>query len=137
MSFSSPKRPSGIRLRRRLRASSLVQSIRSSGVSIGPGQMALQRIPSLPYCTAKDFVNESIPPLETVYASCGTVQPIKATNDATLMIEPPLPCFTIGGIAYFEHKKALLRLTSITLSQSSSEISVTLPSSDGIIPALL
>jgi len=61
----------------------------SSGVSTGPGAIAFARIRLGPNCTARDLVSAITPPLLAVYASCGTVQPTSATNEATLMIEPP------------------------------------------------
>src|SRR6187455_387568 len=51
-----------------------------------------------------------------------------------LMIEPP-PCTTMMGMTCFIVRKALLRLTSSTLSQLSSLISTTPPTS--AIPTLL
>src|SRR6185503_13577314 len=51
-----------------------------------------------------------------------------------LMIEPP-PCTTMMGMTCFIVRKALLRLTSSTLSQASSDSSTTPPTS--AIPTLL
>jgi len=62
--LSAPEAP--YELVKTMRASSLVQSMRSSGVSMGPGQMALARMPCFAYCTASDLVSAIIPPLLAV-----------------------------------------------------------------------
>jgi len=54
-----------------------------------PGAIAFARMRLGPNCTARDLVSAITPPLLAVYASCGTVQPTSATNEATLMIQPP------------------------------------------------
>src|ERR1700747_298802 len=80
MSSDLPKRPIGMRLKRvPFSAGSLKSHADSSGVSIGPGQIALERTPFGPNCTARDFVSAITAPLDAVYASCGTEQPTSAT----------------------------------------------------------
>jgi hypothetical protein len=54
--------------------------------------------------------------------------------DEMLMIEPP-PCRAITGMTCFMARKALLRLTANTRSQSASGTSTTFPVS--AIPTLL
>ena len=75
----------------------------SSGVSIGPGAIAFVRIRFGPNCTAEDLVSAITAPLLAVYASWGTVQPTSATNDATLMTEPP-PERRSSGMACLQHR---------------------------------
>ena len=59
-----------------------------------------------------------------------------ATNDATLMIEPP-PEASIAGMPYLQPSQTPLRFTSMTVSHVDSGVSVAPPSSAGKIPALL
>ena len=62
-----PKRPIGIRfIRLAFSAGSLNSHSINSGVSMGPGQIALDRMPLGPNCTARDFVSASTAPLEAV-----------------------------------------------------------------------
>ena len=66
MSSAWPNRPMGIRCSRtRFLFSSLSRS-RISGVSIGPGQMAFERMPFGPNCTASDLVSAITAPLLAV-----------------------------------------------------------------------
>ncbi len=60
----------------------------SSGVSIGPGLIELERTPLGANCTARLRVSDRTAPFEAVYASCGTEQPRIATKLAMLTIEP-------------------------------------------------
>src|SRR5687768_2107331 len=104
MSSGFPKRPLGLRANRmRLASGSVSSHAVISGVSIGPGQIALLRTPRGPNCTASDLVNAITAPLLAVYASCGTEQPSSATNDAMLITDPP-PDFSISGIPYLQHR---------------------------------
>ena len=117
-------------------SSSLSSQSISNGVSIGPGQIALVRIPIGPNWTARLRVSDRIAPFEAVYASCGTEQPRIATKLAMLMIEPP-PLATIAGMAYLQPRKTPRTLTAMTLSQVSTSVSITEWSASGMIPALL
>ena len=63
----------------------------SSGVSTGPGLIALLRTPRPANWTASERVSARTAPLLDEYASCGTEHPRIATKLATLMIEPD-PC---------------------------------------------
>src|SRR3569832_2069761 len=72
MSSDLPKRCIGMRLRRlAFSAGSLKSHAESSGVSIGPGQIAFERMPLGPICTARDFVSAMTAPLDAVYAAGG------------------------------------------------------------------
>src|SRR3954469_16301735 len=137
ISSGFPKRPVGFRARRiRLASSSLTsQSIRS-GVSTGPGQIALVRMPFGPNWTARLLVRLSTAPFEAVYASWGTEQPTSATKLAMLMIDPP-PAISIAGMAYLQPRNTPRTLTAITWSQTSTDVSVTEWSASGMTPALL
>src|SRR5216684_774888 len=136
ISSGRPKRPLGLRARRTALASGLVSSqLVMRGVSIGPGQIAFDRMPCGPNCTANDFVSAITAPLLAVYASCGTEQPTNATNDAMLTIEPPLPDRCINGMPYLQPKATPFTLTASTRSQTASSVSVTEWSACGKIPA--
>ena len=56
---------------------------------MGPGQSALHRIPLRAYSTAISRVIASTAPFDAVYAVCDVAAPSHATNDATLMMDPP------------------------------------------------
>ena len=88
------------------------------------------------YSTAISRVMASTAPLLVVYAICGVAAPMSATNDATLMIDPP-PDSSIAGMPALHPSQTPLRLTSMTRSQVDSGVSVAPPSSAGKIPALL
>lgn len=62
--------------------------------------------------------------------------PITATNDAVLMIDP-LPTGTMWRRAARQHRYTLLRLTSWTRCQAGSSVFSMRSSSGGEIPALL
>src|SRR5437899_2013794 len=96
----------------------------SIGVSMGPGQMALLRTPLGPNCTASDLVSAITAPFDAVYESCGTEQPTNATNEATLMTEPP-PESIMAGMPYLQHRYMPLRLTLCTWSHASTGVSIT------------
>ena len=67
ISSGFPNRPVGLRASRScFAASSLSSQSISSGVSIGPGQMAFDRTPLGPNCTASDLVRLSTAPLLAV-----------------------------------------------------------------------
>jgi len=78
----------------------------------------------------------STAPFDAVYATCGVAAPMWATNDATLMIEPP-PDAIIAGIAYLQQRETPLTLISSTRSHTASLVFVGLSSSPGETPALL
>src|SRR5207237_7667022 len=103
---------------------------------IGPGQSALQRMPLRAYSTAISRVIERTAPLEAVYAVWEVAAPIQATNDATLMIEPP-PDSSIAGIPNLHPNATPFTLTSRTMSQTRFSVECTEPSSPGMMPALL
>ena len=63
-------------------------------------------------------------------------RPTSATNDATLMTEPP-PRSTRYGIPYLQQRKTPFVLTSCTRCQASTSVSRMDASSAGMIPALL
>ncbi len=121
--------------RRALRAGSDISSA-SSGVSTGPGHNALARMPWRAHSTAISRVIDNTPPLLDVYAICAVAAPTSATNDATLMIEPP-PDSIIAGMAALQPSHTPFRLMSITRSHVASGVSSTPPSSPGNTPALL
>ena len=102
----------------------------------GPGTSALQRIPLRAYSTAISRVIASTAPFEAVYAVCEVAAPIHATNEATLMIEPP-PVPSIAGIPYLQPNATPLTFTARTVSHTASVVRCTEPSSAGMIPALL
>src|SRR4051812_3361161 len=107
-----------------------------SGVSIGPGEMALVRTPCGANWTARLRVSARTAPFEAVYASWGTEQPRMATKLATLMIEPD-PCSTIFGMAYLQPRNTPRTFTAMTMSQVATSVSTTEWSAAGMIPALL
>src|SRR5215207_7080256 len=99
-SSGRPNLPVGLRARRSALASGSVSSqLVSSGVSIGPGQIAFVLTPFGANWTASERVSAITAPLEAVYASWGTLHPTSATNDAILTIEPP-PERSIAGMPY-------------------------------------
>ena len=137
ISSGLPNRPLGLRASRiRFASSSLTSQSINSGVSTGPGQIALVRIPFGPNWTARLRVSERTAPFDAVYASCGTLQPRIATKLAMLMIEPPPPSI-IAGIAYLHPRKTPRTLTAMTLSQVATSVSITEWSASGMTPALL
>jgi hypothetical protein len=85
--------------KRRCRRSGSDNSSASKGVSIGPGHRALHRTRFRAYSTAISRVIARTAPFEAVYAVCEVAAPIQATNEATLMTEPP-PDPMIAGIPY-------------------------------------
>src|SRR5262245_33302325 len=121
---------------RRCRFCSSESSCISRGVSIGPGHKALQRIPRRAYSTAISRVIASTAPFEDVYAVCDVAAPTHATNDATLMIEPP-PLASIAGIPYLQPNATPLTLTASVVSQIVSEVASTDPSSGAMQAAWL
>ena len=62
--------------------------------------------------------------------------PIQATNEATLMIEPP-PDSIIAGIPYLQPCATPFTLIASVVSQIDSSVESTEPSSASITPALL
>ena len=71
---------------------SFANSSCSSGVFTGPGQSALTRMPCRANCTPSSLVIASTPPFDAVYEIWEVAEPITATNDAVLMIEPDCCC---------------------------------------------
>ena len=102
MSSGRPNRPVGLRARRSAFASGSVSSqLVSSGVSIGPGQIALVRIALRRELDRQRPGQRDHGAFEAVYASWGTLHPTSATNDAMLTIEPP-PARCIAGMPYLQ-----------------------------------
>jgi hypothetical protein len=89
ISEASANRPIGTCTRRRAaRSGSAANSPVSSGVLTGPGHTAFTRIPSRANCTPSSRDSASTPPLDAVYEICEVADPITATNEAVLMIDP-------------------------------------------------
>ena len=59
-----------------------------------------------------------------------------ATSEDVLITDPP-PAASRYGMPYLQHRKMLVRLTSITRFQVARPVSSTDPSSGSAIPALL
>ena len=78
----------------------------------------------------------STAPFDDVYAVCDVAAPIHATNDATLMMDPP-PVSSIAGIPYLQPNATPFTLTASVVSQIDSSVVSTEPSSGSITPALL
>ena len=78
----------------------------------------------------------STPPFEAVYEICEVAEPITATNEAVLMMDP-LCCATMCLSAAREHRYTLFRFTSCTRSHAGSSVVSMESSSGGEIPALL
>ena len=93
-------------------------------------------MPLRAYSTAISRVIASTAPFDVVYAVCDVAAPIHATNDATLMIEPP-PVSSIAGMPYLQPNATPFTFTASTRSQIASVVRCTEPSSAGMIPALL
>src|SRR3989454_3336501 len=136
ISDARPKRPMGMCTSRRARRCGSLRSSASIGVSIGPGHRALALMPRRAYSTAISLVMASTPPLLAVYAICGVAAPTSATNDATLMIEPP-PERRRAGMPYLHPSHTPFRLMLITRSQIASAVSTVPSSSAWKMPALL
>src|SRR5579884_157890 len=94
-------RPGGMWTNRRARFSGSARIDCSSGVSTGPGQTALARMFLRANSIAISRVIDRTPPLLAVYAICDVADPMRATNDAILMIDPP-PLRSSAGIAYLQ-----------------------------------
>src|SRR5436309_12926081 len=102
-------------------------------VSVSPGQMQFTRIFCGPWSTAIAFVSSTTAPLDAQYtAAFGPA--LKPHPEAMLMIEPP-PALVMIGITLRDIRNMDFTFTSITRSQSSSLISVTV--ARRIIAALL
>src|SRR4051794_17793981 len=137
ISSGLPNRPVGLRASRScFAASSLRSQSMSSGVSMGPGLMLLDRTPCPANWTASERVRARTAPFDAVEASCGTEHPRIATKLAMLMIDPE-PCSSICGIAYLQPRNTPRTLTAMTRSQVATSVSMTEWSASGITPALL
>jgi hypothetical protein len=105
----------------------------ADGPSIGPGAMALIRMPRWAYSTAADRVSPTIPCVDAEYAArCAWA--IMPAVDAIFKIAPP-PCSTKQASSAFTQWNVPVRLTLITFDQSCSSISW-VSMSLGVIPAL-
>src|SRR6478752_4367503 len=78
----------------------------------------------------------STPPLEAVYEICDVAEPITATTDAVLMIDPFL-AGTICRSAARHDRYTDLRLMSCTFCHAGSSVVSITSSSGGEMPALL
>src|ERR1022692_3670039 len=131
------RRPIGRWMRRRSYAAGLSEKRRmSKGVSTGPGHSALTRTPWRANCTASSRLIESTAPFDAVYPICDVAAPTNATNDATLMTEPP-PRSSRCGSPYLQQRNTPLALTACTRSHASGSVVKIESSSAGMIPALL
>ena len=82
----------------------IVPKIRSSnGVSTGPGQSAFTRIPWRANWTPSSRDIDSTAPFDAEYEICDVAAPSSATNDATLITEPP-PRSSRYGIPCLQHR---------------------------------
>src|SRR6478736_5282843 len=88
---------------------------------MSPGQIALQRMPSRPYCTAVARVMPSTPPLAAQYAA-RMPSPTRPRMEAMLTIEPP-PAGRITRTACLQPKNTPFRLTARIRSSCSSVVS--------------
>src|SRR6476620_642039 len=88
---------------------------------MSPGQIALQRMPSRPYCTAVARVMPSTPPLAAQYAA-RMPSPTRPRIEAMLTIEPP-PAGRITRTACLQPKNTPCRLTARIRSSCSSVVS--------------
>src|SRR5205807_4204102 len=107
-----------------------------SGVSTGPGQSALTRTPCRANCTPSSRLIDSTAPFDAVYEICDVAAPTSATNDATLITDPP-PRSSRCGMPCLQHRYTPFVLTSCTRCQASGSVSRIDASSAGEIPALL
>src|SRR5207245_9323624 len=101
-----------------------------------PGLGGLVLVPPRAYSTTVSLVIASTPPLLAVYAICGVAAPTSATNDATLMIEPP-PERRMAGMPYLHPSHTPFKLMLMTRSQIASAVSTVPSSSAWKMPALL
>src|SRR3954467_15186306 len=109
---------------------------RRSGVSTGPGQSAFTRTPCRANWTASSRDIESTAPFDAVYEICDVAAPRIATNEATLITEPP-PRSSRYGIPYLQQRKTPFVFTSWTRCHASTDVSRIDASSAGEMPALL
>jgi hypothetical protein len=72
-------------------------------VFTGPGHNAFTRIPCRANCTPSSLDNDNTPPFDAVYATCEVAEPMVATNDAVLMMEPR-PRSSMCGITCLQHR---------------------------------
>src|SRR5436190_3869466 len=108
----------------------------SIGVSTGPGQSALTRIPRRANWTASSLVIDRTAPFEAVYEICDVAAPTSATKEATLTTDPP-PRSSRYGIPCLHQRKTPLAFTSWKRCQASTDVSRMDASSAGEMPALL
>src|SRR5665213_1094261 len=129
--------PIGTWTRRRSAAPGVSLQMRSkSGVSTGPGHSALTRTPCRANCTPSSLLIESTAPFDAVYEICDVAAPTSATNDATLITEPP-PRSSKCGMPYLQQTNTPRVLTACTRSHASRPVSRIESSSAGEMPALL
>src|SRR5581483_8168231 len=102
----------------------------------GPGQRALTRTPCRANCTASSRDSESTAPFDALYEICDVAAPRIATNDATLITEPP-PRASRCGMPCLQQRKTPFALTSCTRCHASTDVSRIDASSGGEMPALL
>ena len=101
-----------------------------SGVSTGPGQSAFTRTPSRANWTPSSLLIDSTAPFDAVYEICDVAAPRIATNEATLITEPP-PRSSRYGIPCLQQRKTPFVFTSCTRCHASTDVSSTDASSAG------
>src|SRR6476619_4505273 len=98
-------RPIGTCTRRRSAAPGVSLQMRSrSGVSTGPGHSAFTRTPCRANWTPSSLLIARTAPFDAVYEICDVAAPTSATNEATLMTDPP-PRSSRYGIPCLQHRK--------------------------------
>ena len=80
--------------------------------STGPGHSALTRTPCRANCTPSSRDIERTAPFDAVYEICDVAAPTSATNDATLITEPP-PRSRRYGIPYLQQRIDALRVDGL------------------------
>ena len=91
----------------------------SIGVSIIAGRIALDRMPSSPSRTARDFISSTMPPLVIEYGAALRQADLAGHRGGEDDIEPLPSAARSNGSAYLVAKKALRWLTSTALAHSS------------------
>src|SRR5262245_2882609 len=121
MSSGRPTRPAGIDLRVRAKSASRPPSGAAKGsrigVSVRPGQSALQRIPRAPYASATWRTSMMTPAFATWYAGLPALASMPATD--AVVSRTPRPASSIGRRAARSEKKTPVRLTRSTSDHAS------------------
>ena len=138
ISSGLPKRPVGLRARRmRLASSSLTSQSMSSGVSIGPGQMAFVRMPFGANWTARLRVSAQHGALRRRVGILGhgAAEDGDEARDVDDRARARRP--SMAGIAYLQPRKTPRTLTAMTWSHDVDVGVVDQWSASGMTPALL